>query len=124
MVVPLWVVCELVCAYGLVVEWGGVGCGVGWGGGPAAQMEPCVWMQVGTLSSAARPSCAPGRLRRRCAPIPACSLPTLPVCLAAMQHTEPLLAALPCPPRPGLQFDPAPRRGEPEVTRRTPDYFL
>lgn len=23
-----------------------------------------------------------------------------------------------------LQFDPAPRRGEPEVTRRTPDYFL
>ncbi len=22
------------------------------------------------------------------------------------------------------QFDPAPRRGEPEVTRRTPDYFL
>ncbi|KAL6053193.1 hypothetical protein STEG23_025369 [Scotinomys teguina] len=24
----------------------------------------------------------------------------------------------------GLQFDPAPRRGEPHVTRRTPDYFL
>lgn len=23
-----------------------------------------------------------------------------------------------------LQFDPAPRRGEPHVTRRTPDYFL
>ena len=23
-----------------------------------------------------------------------------------------------------LQFDPAPRRGEPTVTRRTPDYFL
>ena len=23
-----------------------------------------------------------------------------------------------------LQFDPAPRRGKPEVTRRTPDYFL
>jgi serine/threonine-protein phosphatase 2A catalytic subunit len=23
-----------------------------------------------------------------------------------------------------LQFDPAPRRGEPLVTRRTPDYFL
>lgn len=23
-----------------------------------------------------------------------------------------------------LQFEPAPRRGEPEVTRRTPDYFL
>ena len=23
-----------------------------------------------------------------------------------------------------LQFDPAPRRGEPMVTRRTPDYFL
>jgi serine/threonine-protein phosphatase 2A catalytic subunit len=23
-----------------------------------------------------------------------------------------------------LQFDPAPRRGEPEITRRTPDYFL
>jgi len=22
------------------------------------------------------------------------------------------------------QFDPAPRRGEPHVTRRTPDYFL
>jgi len=22
------------------------------------------------------------------------------------------------------QFDPAPRRGEPVVTRRTPDYFL
>jgi len=25
---------------------------------------------------------------------------------------------------PSLQFDPAPRRGEPHVTRRTPDYFL
>jgi len=23
-----------------------------------------------------------------------------------------------------LQFDPAPRRGEPHVTRHTPDYFL
>jgi len=23
-----------------------------------------------------------------------------------------------------LQFDPAPRRGEPQITRRTPDYFL
>jgi serine/threonine-protein phosphatase 2A catalytic subunit len=23
-----------------------------------------------------------------------------------------------------LVFDPAPRRGEPHVTRRTPDYFL
>ncbi|RZB91503.1 Serine/threonine-protein phosphatase PP2A catalytic subunit isoform B [Glycine soja] len=23
-----------------------------------------------------------------------------------------------------IQFDPAPRRGEPDVTRRTPDYFL
>jgi len=23
-----------------------------------------------------------------------------------------------------LQFDPAPRRGEPHVSRRTPDYFL
>lgn len=23
-----------------------------------------------------------------------------------------------------LQFEPAPRRGEPDVTRRTPDYFL
>ena len=23
-----------------------------------------------------------------------------------------------------LQFDPAPRRGEPHVTRKTPDYFL
>ena len=23
-----------------------------------------------------------------------------------------------------LQFDPAPRRGEPHVTRQTPDYFL
>ena len=23
-----------------------------------------------------------------------------------------------------LQFDPAPRRGEPHVNRRTPDYFL
>ena len=23
-----------------------------------------------------------------------------------------------------LQFDPAPRRGEPNITRRTPDYFL
>lgn len=23
-----------------------------------------------------------------------------------------------------LAFDPAPRRGEPHVTRRTPDYFL
>ena len=23
-----------------------------------------------------------------------------------------------------LQFDPAPRRGDPHVTRRTPDYFL
>ncbi|OTF75535.1 hypothetical protein BLA29_012848 [Euroglyphus maynei] len=23
-----------------------------------------------------------------------------------------------------LQFDPAPKRGEPHVTRRTPDYFL
>lgn len=28
--------------------------------------------------------------------------------------------SLPC----SLQFDPAPRRGEPHVTRRTPDYFL
>jgi serine/threonine-protein phosphatase 2A catalytic subunit len=23
-----------------------------------------------------------------------------------------------------FQFEPAPRRGEPDVTRRTPDYFL
>ncbi|XP_073263276.1 serine/threonine-protein phosphatase PP2A catalytic subunit-like [Populus alba] len=23
-----------------------------------------------------------------------------------------------------IQFEPAPRRGEPDVTRRTPDYFL
>lgn len=23
-----------------------------------------------------------------------------------------------------IQFDPAPRKGEPHVTRRTPDYFL
>lgn len=23
-----------------------------------------------------------------------------------------------------MQFEPAPRRGEPDVTRRTPDYFL
>lgn len=23
-----------------------------------------------------------------------------------------------------LQFDPAPRKGEPHVSRRTPDYFL
>lgn len=31
-----------------------------------------------------------------------------------------------CPTSPicAMQFDPAPRRGEPEVTRRTPDYFL
>jgi len=27
-------------------------------------------------------------------------------------------------PRNSLQFDPAPRKGEPHVTRRTPDYFL
>lgn len=31
---------------------------------------------------------------------------------------------LPPPPSLLVQFDPAPRRGEPEVTRRTPDYFL
>jgi serine/threonine-protein phosphatase 2A catalytic subunit len=34
-------------------------------------------------------------------------------------HTRPA----PLHPR-SLQFDPAPRRGEPHVTRRTPDYFL
>jgi len=25
---------------------------------------------------------------------------------------------------PAFQFEPAPRRGEPDITRRTPDYFL
>lgn len=36
--------------------------------------------------------------------------------LSVSLHTHPLFLS--------LQFDPAPRRGEPHVVRRTPDYFL